>query len=76
MKVAYLLAPGRAQYTGTATGQRYTFSPWAEVDEADWPVMRARVVHVTGCCGRPARQMRVFGSEQEVSAGQLALTSQ
>lgn len=69
MKVAYLLGPGAAQYTGKASGNHYLLSPWADVVAADWEAMKARVVHITGCCGHPSRQMRVFGSEKEVRDG-------
>lgn len=71
MKVAYLLGgSGVAQYTGKVSGERYFFNPWADdVVAEDWEVMKAKMVHVTGCCGRPTRQMRVFGSETEVQQG-------
>lgn len=69
VRVAYLLAPGQVYYTGRASGKRYYFTPWAEVDERDWPVLRAKIVVVSGCCNKPARQMRCFGSEQEVASG-------
>jgi hypothetical protein len=69
MKAAYLLAPGRAQYTGKATGKRYLFDPWTEVDPLDWPKMQARVIYKGGCCGHPVQQIRVFGSEEEMANG-------
>jgi hypothetical protein len=69
MKVAYLLAPGRVQYTGRASGTRYAFEPWAEVDERDWPELQAKVVIKRGCCSKPAQQMRLFGSEDEIRDG-------
>jgi hypothetical protein len=70
MKVAYLLGPARTRhYTGPVTKRRYEFSPWCEVDEADWEPMKTKVIHITGCCGKPTRQMRVFGSADEVRDG-------
>ncbi len=70
MKVAYLLGPGVARYTGKVSGKHYFFNPWAEdVEPADWERMKARVVHTRGCCGRPTQQLRVFGSEDEVREG-------
>jgi len=69
MKVAYLLGSGITRYTGKVSGQRYFFSPWAEISAEDWKRMKAKIVHVRGCCGRPTRQLRVFGSEKEVREG-------
>lgn len=68
-KVAYLLAPGQARYLGKATGIRYEFTPWADVDDRDWPELQAKFMIISGCCSKPARQMRVFGSEEEVQQG-------
>jgi hypothetical protein len=69
MKVAYLAAPGQVHYAGRASGQRYHFTPWADVDERDWPELRAKIVVVRGCCNKPARPVRLFGSEEEIANG-------
>jgi len=69
MKVAYLLAPGQARYFGKASGRQYDFGPWADVDDRDWPELQAKFLIKSGCCGKPARQMRCFGSEEEVTNG-------
>ena len=71
MKVAYLLGPARTRhYVGPVTKKRYEFSPWCDdVDASDWERMKAKVAHVTGCCGKPTRQIRIFGSDEEVRNG-------
>lgn len=71
MKAAYLLGTN-ARYSGKVSRKRYRFSPWADVDEADWPAMEDRIVHHIGCCGKPSRVDRVFGTEEEVATGTVA----
>lgn len=71
MKVAYLLGT-KARYSGKVTHKRYRFTPWADVEEADWPAMELKNVLRGGCCGKKSRVDRVFGTEQEVAAGTVA----
>lgn len=72
MKIAYLLGRGPVTYRGRSTGRVYVFDPWNnDVSDEDWPQMQTRRVIRGGCCNKPARQMRVFGSEEEVRTGQV-----
>lgn len=68
MKIAYVLG-SRAQYRGKVSGTTYTFTPWSNVDERDWPGMSHKQVHTRGCCGRPTRVLRVFATEDEIRDG-------
>lgn len=69
LKVAYLFGGGPIRVVGEVTRVVYTFSPWADVNEKDWPDFMKRVRHVGGCCGKPRRTDRAFGTEDEVRAG-------
>jgi hypothetical protein len=68
MKVAYALGT-RAHCTGDVTKVTYAFRPWADVDERDWPGLKARTMITSGCCGKPSRVRRAFVNEEEWKNG-------
>jgi hypothetical protein len=72
IKVAYLLAPFKAKMAIPGTRRVYSFQPWALVEDEDWPLLQGKKFYAgCGCRGQERREIRVFGSEQEVRDGVL-----
>lgn len=70
MKVAYLLATGRAKIGIPGTGRVYNFDPWCIINPGDWPYLAEKgYMAGCGCRGKDKVWTPAFGTDQEIRDG-------